>query len=103
MATPENRRRSTRVLLRMTVLLTAADEERRHIHEHAETQVGNVHGGLLRMKRHLHMVQSFLLNNPRTRKDISCGVVGGEDAGMEVYKIASELDRPAANLWPIVF
>ena len=103
MATPENRRRSERVLLRMTVLLTAEDEERRQIHERAETQVVNAHGGLLRMKRHLHMGQSFLLNNPRNRKEISCRVVGTEDEGMEFYKIAFEFDRPAPNFWPIVF
>ena len=39
MATPGPRRRSERVMLRMTVLVTAEDEERRQVQEHAETQV----------------------------------------------------------------
>lgn len=103
MATPENRRRSERVMLRMPVLVTAEDEERRQIQEHAETQVVNAHGGLLRMKRHLHMGQPFLLNNPRNRKEMSCRVVQTDDEGMEFYKIAFEFDRPAANFWPVVF
>ena len=103
MATQENRRRSERVILRMMVLVTAEDESRRQIQEQAETQVVNAHGGLLRMKQHLHMGQSFLLSNTRNRKEMSCRVVRTEDEGLEFYKIAFEFDRPASNFWPIVF
>ena len=90
-------------MLRLAVLVTAEDEERRQIQEQAETQVVNAHGGLLRMKQHLHMGQSFLLSNPRNRKEMSCRVVQADDEGMEFYKIAFEFDRPAPNFWPIVF
>ena len=68
---------------RRPVLVTAEDENRRQIQEDAETQVVNAHGGLLRMKQHLHMAQSFLLSNPRNRKEMSCRVVHTEDQGME--------------------
>ena len=90
-------------MLRMTVLVTAEDENRQQIQEDAETQVVNAHGGLLRMKQHLHMGQSFLLSNPRNRKEMSCRVVQTEDEGMEFYKIAFEFERPAPTFWPIVF
>ena len=103
MAVEQNRRRSERVMLRMTVLVTAEDESRRQIQEDAETQVVNAHGGLLRMKQHLHMGQSFLLSNPRNRKETSCRVVQTEDEGMEFYNIAFEFERPAPTFWPIVF
>jgi len=103
MAAYEHRRRSERVMLRITVFVTAEDEERRQIQEQAETQVVNAHGGLLRMKQHLHMGQSFLLSNPRNRKEMSCRVVQTDDEGMEFYKIAFEFDRPTPNFWPIVF
>ncbi|MGB9431522.1 MAG: hypothetical protein WBQ89_04710, partial [Candidatus Acidiferrum sp.] len=62
MPSPQDRRRSERVVLRMTVLLVAEDEERKQVQEKAETQVVNAHGGLLRMRQHLHVGQSFLLN-----------------------------------------
>ena len=103
MAAHANQRRSERVMLRLAVLVTAEDEERRQIQEQAETQVVNAHGGLLRMKQHLHMGQSFLLSNPRNRKEMSCRVVQTDDEGMEFYKIAFVFDRPAPNFWPIVF
>lgn len=103
MPSPENRRRSERVVLRMSVVLFAENEERKQIQEKAETQVVNAHGGLLRLKQHLHVGQSFLLNNPRNSLEISCRVVRTEEEGMDFYKVAFEFDRPAPNFWPIVF
>ena len=72
MSSPENRRRSERVVLRMSVLVVAENEDRKQIEESAETQIVNAHGGLLRMRQHLHVGQSFLLHNLQTSKDMSC-------------------------------
>jgi len=99
----ENRRRSERVVLRMTVLVVAENEDRHQIQEKAETQVVNAHGGLLRMQQHLHVGQSFLLSNPRNSSEMSCRVVRIEEDGLQFYRIAFEFDRPAPNFWPIVF
>lgn len=98
-----NRRRSERVMLRMTVMVLAEDEDRRQVQEQGYTQVVNAHGGLLQLKNHLHVGQSFLLTNPKTSKEMSCRVVRVEESGMEFYNIAFEFDRPAPNFWPIVF
>ena len=103
MPSPENRRRSERVVLRMSVLLVAEDEDRRQIQEKAETQVVNAHGGLLRMRQHLHVGQSFFLSNPQNNMEMSCRVVRTEDDGLDFFKVAFECDRPAPNFWPIVF
>ena len=103
MPEPQNRRRSERVMLRMTVIVIAENEERHQIQEEGHTQVVNAHGGLLKMRTHLHVGQSFLLNNPRNSMEVSCRVVRIEEAGMEFYNIAFEFDRPAPNFWPIVF
>ena len=103
MPSPENRRRSERVVLRMTVLLVAEDEDRKQVQERAETQVVNAHGGLLKLRQHLHVGQSFLLNNPKNGSEMSCRVVRIEEDGMDFYKLAFEFDRPAPNFWPIVF
>ena len=98
-----NRRRSERVVLRIRVTVLAEDEERKQLQEQAETQVVNAHGGLLLMRSHLHVGQSFLLNNPQNKMEMSCRVVRIEEQGLEFYNIAFEFDRPAPNFWPIVF
>jgi hypothetical protein len=103
MSEVSNRRRSERVILRVAVVVLAEDEYRRQLREGAETQVVNAHGGLLKMRSHLHVGQSFLLNNPRNRMETSCRVVRVEEQGMEFYNIAFEFDRPAPNFWPVVF
>jgi len=98
MAVEQNRRRSERVMLRMTVLVTAEDENRRQIQEDAETQVVNAQGGAAPAHGAV-----FLLSNPRNRKEMSCRVVQTEDEGMEFYNIAFEFERPGPTFWPIVF
>ena len=98
-----NRRRSERVVLRIVVLVLAENEERKQIQEKAETQVVNAHGGLLRMKEHLHVGQSFLLHNPGNSMDMSCRVVRTEEEGLEFYKVAFEFDKPATKFWPVRF
>ena len=91
------------MMLRMSVLVVAEDENRKPIQEKAETQVVNAHGGLLRMKQHLHVGQSFMLSNPRNSMEISCRVVRADEEGLEFYNVAFEFDRPAPKFWPIVF
>jgi PilZ domain len=103
MSDPANRRRSERVVLRIAVVVLAENEERKQIQEQAETQVVNAHGGLMRMRTHLHVGQSFLLSNPGKNMEMSCRVVRVEDEGMEFYKVAFEFDRPAGNFWPVTF
>jgi hypothetical protein len=103
MSETPNRRRSERVILRISVVVLAEDEQRKQKQEKAETQIVNAHGGLLKMRSHLHVGQSFLLNNPQNNIEMSCRVVRTEDLGLEFYHIAFEFDRPAANFWPVVF
>lgn len=98
-----NRRRSERVVLRIPVVLTAEDEFRKQFQTRAETQVVNAHGGLLRIREHLHVGQSFVVSNPQNRREIGCRVVRIEDDGLEFYKIAFEFDRPVADFWPVSF
>ena len=99
----QNRRRSERVMLRMSVIVLAEDEERHQRQMQAYTQVVNAHGGLLQMKSHIHVGQSFLLTNPRSGAEMSCRVLRIEDSGLELYNIAFEFDRPTPNFWPVVF
>jgi hypothetical protein len=99
----KNRRRSERVMLSMAVHVLAENEERRQIRAQAKTLVVNAHGGLMEMKDHLHVGQSFLLTNPATGSEMSCRVVRVDESGMEHFHIAFEFDRPAPKFWPVTF
>src|ERR1700682_3719810 len=99
----ENRRRSERVMLRMTVVVFAEDEERQRIQEETQTQVVNAHGGLMLMRAKLHVGQSFILRNPRNGMETPCRAVRAEEQGLEFYQIAFEFDEPCPNFWPVVF
>jgi hypothetical protein len=103
MSEGSNRRRSERVVLRMRVVVLAENQQREKIQVQAETQVVNAHGGLMRMREHLHVGQSFILNNPANKKDMTCRVVRIEDDGLEFFNIAFEFDQPAGNFWPVTF
>lgn len=98
-----NRRRSERVVLRIPVRILAENEQHEQLHLQAETQVVNAHGGLLRLREHLHVGQSFLLSNTLNLQEMSCRVVRIDEDGMEFYKLAFEFDRPAGNFWPVSF
>jgi hypothetical protein len=101
--TGQNRRRSERVMLKMAVHVLAETEERRQIRVEGKTLVVNAHGGLMEMKDHLHVGQSFLLSNPATGSEMSCRVVRVDESGMEHFQIAFEFDRPAPKFWPVTF
>jgi len=98
-----NRRRSERVVLRIAVNILAENEQHQQMRLQAETQVVNAHGGLMRMREHLHIGQSFLLSNPLNLQEMSCRVVRIDEDGLEFYNIAFEFDRPAGNFWPVTF
>ena len=98
-----NRRRSERVVLRITVNVLAENEQREQMRLQDETQVVNAHGGMMRMREHLHVGQSFLLSNPLNLLEMSCRVVRIDEDGLEFYKIAFEFDRPAGSFWPVSF
>jgi len=99
----QNRRRSERVMLHMPVQVLAENEERQQIRVDAKTLVVNAHGGLMEMKEHLHVGQSFLLANPATGSEMSCRVVRVDETGIEHFHIAFEFDRPAPKFWPVTF
>jgi len=98
----DNRRRSERVMLRMTMIIRV-DAEGQEIRGEAETQVVNAHGGLIRTKVRLMNGQTFRISNPKNGLEESCRVVRSEVKEAEYYSVGFEFDRPSPNFWPIVF
>jgi len=102
-ASPVNRRRSERVMLRMRLLVIAEDAERKPQQLEGLTQVVNAHGGLMRFPLYLHVGQPLQLVNPQNKVQQSCRVVRVEDTAVGDYSIAFEFDSPNPKFWPVVF
>ena len=100
---PKNRRRSERVMLQMRVTVMAEDIERNLRQEEALTQVVNAHGGLLKMKMHVHVGQPMRLLNPQNRVEQNCRVVRIDDTSPDFFSVAFEFDAPNPKFWPVVF
>jgi len=100
---PMNRRRSERVVLQMKVMVIAEDIERRPRQEEALTLVVNAHGGLLKLKLHLHVGQPMRLVNPQNDVEQDCRVVRVDDTSTEFYSVAFEFVQPNPKFWPVVF
>ena len=100
---PMNRRRSERVMLRMKILVSAENVERKRQQEEAMTQVVNAHGGLMRMRMELHVGQPILLVNPQNKVEQRCRVVRIDDIADGDFAVAFEFDKPNPKFWPVVF
>jgi len=74
--TGEERRRSPRVRLAIPVDVEWTGEDQVPVREHAETEVLNAYGGLLRMKPRFPIPLQIHLTNPRTSQTTWARVVG---------------------------
>jgi hypothetical protein len=100
---PKDRRRSERVLLRMSITVIAEDHERKRQLCEAMTQVVNAHGGLLRIEQELHVGQPMLLENPQNNAKQACRVVRVDDTADGDFAVAFEFVTPHPKFWPVVF
>ena len=98
-----NRRRSERVMLRIRIMVSAEDTERKRQQVEALTQIVNAHGGLMKLQMYLHVGQPLQLVNPQNNVEQSCRVVRVEDTAQGDYSVAFEFDKPNPKFWPVVF
>jgi hypothetical protein len=98
-----NKRRSHRVVLTVSVVVSARTMDGRVNSEKAKTQVVNAHGGLLISELHVVTGQEFDLTNPKTGVTKRCRVVRAEESDDQGFSVAFQFDEPAANFWPVSF
>jgi hypothetical protein len=98
-----NKRRSHRVVLTVSVVVSVRTMDGRVNSEKAKTQVVNAHGGLLISELHVVTGQEFDLTNPKTGVTKRCRVVRAEESDDQGFSVAFQFDEPAANFWPVRF
>lgn len=96
------RRRSTRVLLVVPVEVTWTQSSGVRVQEHAETEVVNAHGALLRTKTHLPRGTLVELTRLRTHEKARGRVVFASGSSPEgFYHIGVELTDPCEKFWGV--
>ena len=102
--TQTERRRSQRVHLAIPVEVRWTQEDGAPVNEHAETEVLNAHGALLRMKPHFPLPIDLHLSRPRTRLSTQARVVGFREPTLKgLLGVAVELAAPSQTFWGISF
>jgi hypothetical protein len=96
-------RRSTRVFMRVRVLATGKNAQRRRFRETCETIVINAHGGLLYLNQPLEMDAMVVLTNPFTQEDQECRIVYLGDATDKGQRVGLEFLTPSPHFWGVDF
>jgi hypothetical protein len=99
----ERERRSSRVFMRIRVLLTGKNQQGRRFRKASETIVINAHGALLYLDQDMEVGSFLVLTNPFTQEEQECRVVYlGEDSD-KGRRVGIEFLTPAPRFWGIEF
>jgi hypothetical protein len=104
---PENdydkARRSTRVFLRVRVVVAGKNSDNRRFREASETIVINAHGGLMYLNQTLDMDAMIVVTNPFTQEEQESRVVFLGEATDKGQRVGIEFLTPAPHFWGVDF
>ena len=96
-------RRSTRVFMRVRVVVAGKNSDSRRFREACETIVINAHGGLLYLNQPLAMDAMLVLTNPFTQEEQESRVVFLGEATDKGQRVGVEFLTPAPHFWGVEF
>ena len=96
-------RRSTRVFMRVRVVVAGKNSERRPFREACETIVINAHGGLMCSNQPLTLHGTLTLTNPFTQEEQESRIVFLGDTTAKGQRVAVEFLTPAPHFWGVDF
>jgi hypothetical protein len=98
-----NKRRSSRVFIKLPIQVAGKDSDGRSFRETAETIVVNAHGCLLMLKHNVSMDGMLQLNNPETQEDQETRVVFLGSPTDRGVRVGVEFLQPAPRFWGVEF
>jgi hypothetical protein len=96
-------RRSTRVFMRVRVVVAGKNSDGRRFREACETIVINAHGGLMYLNQPLIMNAILVLTNPFTQEEQESRIVFLGDANEKGQRVGLEFLTPAPHFWGVDF
>jgi hypothetical protein len=96
-------RRSSRVFMRVRVVVAGKNSDNRRFREACETIVINAHGGLMYLNQPLAMDAMVVLTNPFTQEEQESRVVFLGEATDKGQRVGVEFLTPAPHFWGVDF
>jgi hypothetical protein len=96
-------RRSTRVFMRVRVVVAGKNSDSRRFREACETIVINAHGGLMYVNQPLAMDAILVLTNPFTQEEQESRIVFLGEATEKGQRVGVEFLTPAPHFWGVDF
>jgi len=96
-------RRSSRVFMRVRVVVAGKNSDNRRFREACETIVINAHGGLMYLNQPLAMDAMLVLTNPFTQEEQESRVVFLGEATDKGQRVGVEFLTPAPHFWGVDF
>jgi hypothetical protein len=103
LAPMSNRRRSQRVLLRISVQVIGRGPDKKPVSELTQTAVVNAHGALIYLSLKVTVGQVIILKNPETNEEQLCRVARADPAPDGRTEVGIEFVKPAPNFWRVAF
>jgi hypothetical protein len=99
--TISSERRSTRIFLRVRVVVAGKNTDGRRFREACETIVINAHGGLVYLNQPVAMDDMLVLANPFTQEEQECRIVYLGEAVEKGQRVGVEFLSPAPHFWGV--
>jgi hypothetical protein len=99
----ENKRRSSRVFIKLPLWVAGKNTDGRSFKEFAETIVVNAHGGLFYLQAPVSMETIVVLTNPATQEEQESRVVFLGSSSEKGQRVGVEFLTPAPRFWGVEF
>ena len=96
-------RRSTRVFMRVRVVVAGKNSDSRRFRSACETIVISAHGCLMYLDQPLKLDGMLVLTNPFTQEEQECRIVFLGDATDKGQRVGVEFLTPAPHFWGVDF
>ena len=98
-----NKRRSSRVLTRVTVRVSGRNIDGRKFRETCQTILVNAHGALLYVNEPVEMGSDITIAGPATEEEQECRIVYLGEFSKKGHRVGIEFLSPAPHFWGIEF
>jgi hypothetical protein len=96
-------RRSQRILLSVSILISGQQANGSPFSERTKTQVVNAHGALIQLREPVLAGQQLRMKNLATNEEVACTVADISRGSTEVPEVGVAFTKPCPGFWRVTF